>query len=104
MAKEHPLLCHTICPASVVSSAPTRLFPRASFAPAFPMFISILGEELGWRGFLQDALRPLAPTQEVCSDRRAVGVLAFHHTHRPLGQSRAFRDRTVDFLLLHNSP
>jgi membrane protease YdiL (CAAX protease family) len=24
-------------------------------------FISILGEELGWRGFLQDALRPLKP-------------------------------------------
>jgi hypothetical protein len=28
---------------------------------AFPMFVSILGEELGWRGFLQDALRPLPP-------------------------------------------
>lgn len=27
---------------------------------AIPMFISILGEELGWRGYLQDALRPLA--------------------------------------------
>ncbi len=30
---------------------------------AFPMFVSILGEELGWRGFLQDALRPLSPVK-----------------------------------------
>jgi len=27
------------------------------------MFVSILGEELGWRGFLQDALRPLSPVR-----------------------------------------
>ncbi len=27
------------------------------------MFVSILGEELGWRGFLQDALRPLSPVK-----------------------------------------
>lgn len=30
---------------------------------ALPMFVSILGEELGWRGFLQDALRPLSPVR-----------------------------------------
>jgi uncharacterized protein len=30
---------------------------------AFPIFVSILGEELGWRGFLQDALRPLSPVK-----------------------------------------
>jgi membrane protease YdiL (CAAX protease family) len=27
-------------------------------------FISILGEELGWRGFLQDALRPMNPVKK----------------------------------------
>jgi membrane protease YdiL (CAAX protease family) len=27
------------------------------------MFVSILGEELGWRGYLQDALRPLSPAK-----------------------------------------
>lgn len=27
-------------------------------------FISILGEELGWRGFLQDALQPLSPLKK----------------------------------------
>ena len=32
-------------------------------AAALPMFVSILGEELGWRGFLQDALRPLSPVR-----------------------------------------
>ena len=32
-------------------------------AAAFPVLISVLGEELGWRGFLQDALRPLRPVK-----------------------------------------
>ena len=32
---------------------------------AFPIigYIMVLGEELGWRGFLQDALRPLSPVK-----------------------------------------
>jgi membrane protease YdiL (CAAX protease family) len=45
------------------ASAPTRLYgySQPALVAAFPMFVSILGEELGWRGFLQDALRPLPP-------------------------------------------
>jgi len=35
-------------------------YNRPALVAAFPMFVSILGEELGWRGFLQDALRPLS--------------------------------------------
>jgi len=36
---------------------------QPALVAAFPMFVSILGEELGWRGFLQDALRPLPPVK-----------------------------------------
>jgi membrane protease YdiL (CAAX protease family) len=47
---------------------------------ALPMFISILGEELGWRGFLQDALRPLSPIKRFV----LIGVLweFWHFTTR----------------------
>jgi membrane protease YdiL (CAAX protease family) len=47
---------------------------------AFPMFVSILGEELGWRGFLQDALRPLSPVKRFV----LIGVLweFWHFTTR----------------------
>jgi len=38
-------------------------YNRPALVAAFPMFVSILGEELGWRGFLQDALRPLSPVK-----------------------------------------
>ena len=34
-------------------------YDKSPLVVAFPGFVSILGEELGWRGFLQDALRPL---------------------------------------------
>jgi membrane protease YdiL (CAAX protease family) len=44
------------------------------------MFVSILGEELGWRGFLQDALRPLSPVKRFV----LIGVLweFWHFTTR----------------------
>jgi len=38
---------------------------------ACAMFVAIFGEELGWRGFLQDALRPLSPISRYIS----IGVL-----------------------------
>ena len=38
-------------------------YDRPALIAAFPMFVSVLGEELGWRGFLQDALRPLPPVK-----------------------------------------
>jgi|ERR1019366_3389147 hypothetical protein len=38
-------------------------YNRPALVAAFPMFVSILGEEWGWRGFLQDALRPLSPVK-----------------------------------------
>lgn len=43
-------------------------------------FISILGEELGWRGYLQDALRPLHPVLKYI----IIGVLweLWHFTNR----------------------
>jgi uncharacterized protein len=43
-------------------------------------FISILGEELGWRGFLQDAVRPLSPVSRYI----LIGVLweLWHFTNR----------------------
>ncbi|HYH14305.1 MAG TPA: CPBP family intramembrane glutamic endopeptidase [Flavisolibacter sp.] len=43
-------------------------------------FISILGEELGWRGFLQDALRPLSPLARYA----LIGVMweLWHFTNR----------------------
>jgi membrane protease YdiL (CAAX protease family) len=46
-------------------------------------FISILGEELGWRGFLQDALRPLSPVKRYM----LIGVMweLWHFTNR-MGQ------------------
>ena len=45
-----------------------------------PMFVSILGEELGWRGFLQDTLRPLRPAKRFV----LIGVLweFWHFTTR----------------------
>jgi CAAX protease family protein len=44
------------------------------------MLFTILGEELGWRGFLQDALRPLAPLKRYV----LIGVLweFWHFTNR----------------------
>jgi uncharacterized protein len=36
-------------------------YNKPALIAALPMFVSVLGEELGWRGFLQDALRPLPP-------------------------------------------
>lgn len=45
---------------------------------------SILGEELGWRGFLQDALRPLKPWQRYL----IIGILweLWHFTNRTHGR------------------
>jgi membrane protease YdiL (CAAX protease family) len=42
--------------------------------------LTVLGEELGWRGFLQDALRPLAPMKRYV----VIGVLweFWHFTNR----------------------
>jgi len=56
-----------------------RGFPAAGFI-AILAFTSIFGEELGWRGFLQDALRPLAPWKRWAS----IGVLweFWHFTNR----------------------
>jgi membrane protease YdiL (CAAX protease family) len=55
-------------------------YNRPPLVAAFPMFVSILGEELGWRGFLQDALRPLPPVKRFV----LIGVLweFWHFTNR----------------------
>jgi CAAX protease family protein len=55
-------------------------YERPALVAAFPMFVSILGEELGWRGFLQDALRPLPPVKRFV----LIGVLweFWHFTTR----------------------
>jgi len=55
-------------------------YEQPALVAAFPMFISIFGEELGWRGFLQDALRPLPPVKRFI----LVGVLweFWHFTTR----------------------
>ncbi|MGA2981869.1 MAG: CPBP family intramembrane glutamic endopeptidase [Terriglobales bacterium] len=55
-------------------------YDRPALIAAFPMFVSILGEELGWRGFLQDALRPLSPVKRFV----LIGVLweFWHFTTR----------------------
>lgn len=46
-------------------------------------FLTVFGEELGWRGFLQDALRPLSPLQRYV----LIGVLweFWHFTNRIVG-------------------
>jgi len=60
---EYPVLRCALSPAGrLPSTCSVRIRPTALIA-AFPMFVSILGEELGWRGFLQDALRPLSPVK-----------------------------------------
>jgi len=55
-------------------------YARPAVVAAFPSFVSILGEELGWRGFLQDALRPLPPVKRFI----LIGVLweFWHFTTR----------------------
>ena len=55
-------------------------YDKSALVAASPMFISILGEELGWRGFLQDALRPLPPVRRFV----LIGVLweFWHFTTR----------------------
>jgi len=55
-------------------------YNQPALVAAFPMFVSILGEELGWRGFLQDALRPLSPVKRFI----LIGVLweFWHFTTR----------------------
>ncbi len=55
-------------------------YAQPPLVAAFPMFLSIFGEELGWRGFLQDALRPLPPVQRFV----LIGVLweFWHFTTR----------------------
>ena len=54
-----------------------RLFPLLL---GFVAVFTILGEELGWRGFLQDALRPLRPVPRYV----LIGVLweLWHFTNR----------------------
>ncbi|HEY0839249.1 MAG TPA: CPBP family intramembrane glutamic endopeptidase [Vulgatibacter sp.] len=54
--------------------------PWAAGVIALLAFSSIFGEELGWRGFLQDALRPLAPWKRWV----IIGVLweFWHFTNR----------------------
>jgi membrane protease YdiL (CAAX protease family) len=69
---------------------------------AFPMFVSILGEELGWRGFLQDALRPLSPVKRFL-DWRVVGVLALHDQDYARMVSAKDRGNLVDFLFSRDS-
>lgn len=53
---------------------------------AMPLFavLTILGEEVGWRGFLQDALRPLKPAKRYI----LIGVLweIWHFTNRTHGR------------------
>jgi len=55
-------------------------YAQPALVAAFPMFVSIFGEELGWRGFLQDALRPLPPVKRFI----LIGVLweFWHFTTR----------------------
>ena len=55
-------------------------YAQPALVAAFPGFVSILGEELGWRGFLQDALRPLPPVKRFI----LIGVLweFWHFTTR----------------------
>jgi membrane protease YdiL (CAAX protease family) len=55
-------------------------YDEPALIAAFPMFVSVLGEELGWRGFLQDALRPLPPVKRFV----LIGVLweFWHFTTR----------------------
>lgn len=54
-------------------------------AAALFAMATILGEELGWRGFLQDALRPLTPWKRYV----LIGLLweAWHFTNRIHGRS-----------------
>jgi hypothetical protein len=53
-------------------------YDRRPLIAALPMLVSIFGEELGWRGFLQDALRSLPPLKRFS----LIGVLweSWHFT------------------------
>jgi membrane protease YdiL (CAAX protease family) len=42
---------------------PLNGYNQRPLIAALTMFVSIFGEELGWRGFLQDALRPMPPAK-----------------------------------------
>jgi membrane protease YdiL (CAAX protease family) len=61
-------------------------FPDGSVSHALPLLFgiigmfNILGEELGWRGFLQDALRPLTPLRKYI----LIGIMweFWHFTNR----------------------
>jgi hypothetical protein len=56
-------------------------------------FFNIMGEELGWRGFLQDALRPIPRVWRYV----AIGALweAWHFTNRTYGREPADVARTL---------
>lgn len=72
-----PMLALTIPGISGIYNENTHLAPLllAVFG-----FFSILGEELGWRGFLQDALRPMNPIKRYI----LIGVMweLWHFTNR----------------------
>ena len=51
------------CLLAMFRAHPLYGYNKSALIAAFPMLVSILGEELGWRGFLQDALRPLPPVK-----------------------------------------
>lgn len=74
-------------------------YDSSALMAAFPMFVSVLGEELGWRGFLQDALRPLPPVKRFV----VIGVLweFWHFTTRTTHGWSALR--TVVTLLISYS-
>jgi hypothetical protein len=66
------------------------------------MFVSILGEELRWRGFLQDALRPLPPVKRFV----LIGVMweFWHFTTRTTRVvSAKGRGNVADFLFSRDS-
>jgi membrane protease YdiL (CAAX protease family) len=67
---------------------------------AFPMFVSILGEELGWRGFLQDALRPLSPVKRYV----LIGILwEFWHFTTRTTHGSSFQRIAVTLLISYSA-
>jgi len=68
------------CLLAMFRAQPLYGYNKSALVAAFPMFMSVLGEELGWRGFLQDALRPLPPVKRFI----LIGVLweFWHFTTR----------------------
>ena len=77
-------------------------YDRPALIAAFPMFVSILGEELGWR-LSSRRPSPLVAGQEVCLDWRVVGVLALHDKDRARVVFAKDRGNVVNFLFGRDS-